>query len=145
MNAVEDTGGLVVEPDWKLFFTDDLEIESAAAHWRRIVTEMRERDTLAPTNGHAMQRLVEAYILHDRSFREVAENGAVTKPKRGNPKAIARLSPHFHAMRELSNEAGGLEAELGISPRRRSAVTKVQRRQRKETASANYLKPVASQ
>lgn len=145
MNAVENTGGLVVEPDWKLFFSDEIEIAAAEAHWRRISTEMRERDTLSPTNGHAMQRLVEAYILHDRSFREVAENGAVTKPKRGNPKAIARLSPHFHAMRELGSEAGGLEAELGISPRRRSSATKVQRRQKKQSPSANYLKPVASQ
>ncbi|MBH9537516.1 P27 family phage terminase small subunit [Novosphingopyxis sp. YJ-S2-01] len=143
MNAVENTGGIAEEPAWDMLLSDVLEQQAAAGHWRRITTEMRERDTLAPSNAHAVQRLVLAYVVYDRCSREVAENGHVTKPKRGNPKAIMRLSPHFQAMREMGVDAERIEAELGISPRRRSSVTKVQKRTERKTASANYLKPVA--
>ncbi|QQN73944.1 P27 family phage terminase small subunit [Croceicoccus sp. YJ47] len=143
MNAVEGTGGIVAEPDWALLLSDGLEQEAASGHWRRVTNEMRDRDTLAASNAHAVQRLVLSYILYDRCSRDVAENGAVTKPKRGNPKAIARLSPYFQAMREAGSDAERLEADLGLTPRRRSSVTKVQKRTERKTASANYLKPVA--
>ena len=143
MNVVQGTGEIVPEPHWRMLLTDDLEITAAGEHWRRITGEMRDRNTLAPTNGHAVQRLVIAYILFDRCSREVAENGAVTKPKRGNPKAIARLSPYFTAMREAANDAAGLEAELGISPRRRSGAGKVERKARSARAADDYLRPVA--
>lgn len=143
MNEVQGTGGIVPEPHWRMLLSDDLEIETAADHWRRITTEMRERNTLAPSNGHALQRLVLAYLLYDRCSREVAEHGAVTGPKRGNPKAIARLSPHFTAMREAAADAGTLEAELGLSPRRRNGAAQVARRARSTRASDSYLKPVA--
>ena len=143
MNPVADTGNIVDEPDWSLLLSDELEKRTAAEHWRKVTTEMRERETLAPSNAHSIQRLVLSYVIYDRCSREVAENGAVTKPKRGNPKAIARLSPHYQAMREAGSDAERLEAELGLSPRRRSSVTKVQKRDRKQSASANYLKPVS--
>jgi P27 family predicted phage terminase small subunit len=143
MNAVENTGGIVEEPEWALLLTDEIERQAAADHWRRVTVEMRERDTLAASNAHAIQRLVLSYVLYDRCSRDVAENGAVTKPKRGNPKAIARLSPYFTAMREAGSDAERIEAELGLSPRRRSSVTKVSKREKRQTASANYLKPVA--
>lgn len=143
MNEVQGTGSIVPEPDWRMLLTEDLEVEAAAEHWRRITTEMRERNTLAPSNGHALQRLVLSYILYDRCSREVAENGAVTKPKRGNPKAIARLSPHFTAMREAGSDAATMEAELGLSPRRRSTAAKVERKARSTRASDSYLKPIA--
>jgi phage terminase small subunit len=84
-----------------------------------------------------------AYVIYDRCSREVAENGAVLKPKRGNPKAIARLSPHFQAMREAASDAAALEAELGLSPRRRSAAAKVVKKARAARASDAYLRPVA--
>ena len=139
MNVIEGSGGIVVEPDWNLLFTDELEIAAAREHWRVVTTELRERQLLAPVNGHAIQRLVGAYVLHDRSYRIVAEQGTVTKPRRGNAKAIQRLSPHFTAMREAASDAAMLEGELGLSPRRRGAVTKVERKQRRERAADAYL------
>lgn len=145
MRAVETTGGIVDEPQWALLLTDELEIEGARHHWRRVTTEMRERDILSATNSHAIQRLVVAYIVYDRCSREVADTGAVLKPKRGNPKAIARLSPYFTAMREAGNDAERLEADLGITPRRRSGVAKVMRAGRRATGADQYLKPVANQ
>lgn len=143
MNVVPGTGDIVPEPHWRMLLTDDLEIAAAAEHWRRISSEMKDRDILSPSNGHAVQRLVLSYVIYDRCSREVAENGAVLKPKRGNPKAIARLSPHFQAMREAASDAAALEAELGLSPRRRSAAAKVVKKARAARASDAYLRSVA--
>ncbi|MBB4860636.1 hypothetical protein HNO88_003980 [Novosphingobium chloroacetimidivorans] len=69
-----------------------------------------------------------AYIVFDRCSRAVIENGAVLKPKRGNPTAIARLSPYLTAMREADSNAGRQEQELGLSPRRRAGAAKVVRK-----------------
>ncbi|MDF2620216.1 MAG: family phage terminase small subunit [Xanthobacteraceae bacterium] len=138
MNVIEGSGQIVPEPHWRMLLTDDLEIEAAAEYWRAVTTELRERNLLAPANRHAIQRLVLAYVIFDRSARDVAEHGAVTKPRRGNNKAIARLSPHFTAMREAGNDAATLEAELGLSPRRRGAVTKVERKSRAARASDEF-------
>ena len=139
MNVVPGTGDIVPEPHWRMLLTDDLEVEAAGDHWRRITGEMRERGILSPSNGHAIQRLVVAYVIFDRCSREVAEHGAVSKPKRGNPKAIARISPHFTAMREAGSDAERLEAELGLSPRRRATAAKVEKKARTARASDAYL------
>jgi len=143
MNLLQGTGDVVPEPHWSMLLTDELEIAAAAEHWRRISTEMKERSILAPSNGHAIQRLVLAYVIYDRCSREVAEHGAVLKPKRGNPKAIARTSPHFTAMREAGSDADRMEAELGLSPRRRSTAAKVEKKAKAARASDSYLRPVA--
>lgn len=139
MNVIEGTGSIVAEPDWESLFSDVLEIAAAKEHWRVITIELKERKLLAAANGHSVQRLVCAYLMFDRMYREVAEHGVVSKPKRGNPKAIARISPFFTAMREAGVDATALEAELGISPRRRDGVAKAERRQRKERAADAYL------
>lgn len=141
MNVIEGTGEIVPQPDWSLLLTDELEVAAAQEHWRRITTELKDRDLLAPANGHAIQRLVIAYIVYDRCAREVADHGAVLKPKRGNPKAIARLSPYFTAMREAGGDADRQEQELGLSPRRRAGAAKVEKRARRATGADRYLKP----
>lgn len=142
MNVVENTGAVVPEPDWDALFNDVLEQAAAREHWRVITTELRERSLVAPGNAHALQRLVVAYVLYDRSAREVAENGAVTKPKRGNARAIARTSPHFTVMREAASDAAILEAEFGLSPRRRGAATKVANVKKAARAADGYLSAV---
>lgn len=143
MNLIEVTGDIVPEPDWEALFSDVLEVEAAKEHWRRITTELKDRTLMSAGNAHALQRLVVAYVLYDRSLREVAEHGAVTKPKRGNSRAIARTSPHFSAMRELASDAAVLEAEFGLSPRRRSAASKVQNGKSAPRAADRYLKRVS--
>lgn len=142
MNVVQGSGLIVPEPHWSMLLTDPLEIEAAGDHWRRVTAEMRDRNTLAATNGHAIQRLVLAYVLYDRCSRQVAEHGAVTQPKRGVKSAIARVSPHFTAMRETASDAASLEAELGLSPRRRSGAAKVEKKARTERPSDAYLRSV---
>jgi len=143
MNVVEGAGEIVPEPDWSSLLNDVLEIAAAQEHWRRVVSELRDRDLLAPANAHAMQRLVCAYLIFDRASREVAEHGAVTKPRRGNSKAIARVSPHFTVMREAGSDAAVIEAELGLSPRRRGAVTKVERAKKAPRAADRFLRSVS--
>jgi P27 family predicted phage terminase small subunit len=144
MEAVNGTGLIVPEPDWALLLDDPMEIEAARDHWRRVTTEMRERETLSPTNAHAIRRLVMAYLVFDQCARAVLEQGAVLKPKRGNPKSIARLSPHFTAMREAGNDADRQEQELGLSPRRRGGVAKVEKQKApRRTGADRFLKPVA--
>ncbi len=138
LTSIDGSGALVVEPIWSHLFTDVLEQAAAKEHWRIVTTELKERQLLAAANGHSLQRLVCAYIMFDRMYREVAENGAVTKPRRGNSKAIPRISPYFTAMREAGADAATLEAELGISPRRRGGVTKVDRKQSKARAADAY-------
>lgn len=138
--GIDGTGEIVPEPDWPSLFSDDLEIAAANEHWRRITTELKDRALMSAANAHALQRLVVAYVLYDRSLREVAEHGAVVRPKRGNPKAIARTSPHFGAMRELASDAAVLEAEFGLSPRRRSAATKAERAKRSSRAADEFVK-----
>lgn len=145
MNVIDGTGEIAEPPSWNFLLTDTLEVQAAEQHWRRITTEMRERETLSASNAHAIQRLVIAYVLFDRCSRVVAEAGAVLKPKRGSPRSISRLSPHFTAMREAGSDAAALEAELGISPRRRSGVGKVAKRGRRATAADSYLKPAANE
>lgn len=139
MNVIEGTGIIVVEPDWESLFSDVLEIASAKEHWRVVTTELRDRQLLAAANGHSIQRLVCAYLMFDRMYREVAETGVAVKPRRGNTKAIARVSPYFTAMREAGSDAATLEAELGISPRRRGTAVKAERKQRRERAADAYI------
>lgn len=143
MNLVDNTGGIVVEPDWQSLFSDELEIAAAREHWRVVTAEMLDRGLLSPANAHTVQRLVIAYISYDRASREVAENGAVTKPRRGNSKAIARVSPYFTAMREANADATALEAKLGLTPRDRNAATKAERKGNRARAADAYLKPVS--
>ena len=140
MDVIEGSGAIVVEPDWTSLFDDELEIAAAGEHWRIVTTELKDRQLLAAANGHSVQRLVCAYIFHDRNIRHVAEHGSVTKPRRGNSKAIARISPYHTAAREWMSEAVVLEVELGISPRRRGAVTKAERKVRKERASDAFIR-----
>jgi P27 family predicted phage terminase small subunit len=142
MKPVENAGSIVPEPDWESLFSDVLEVASAIEHWRVLTTELRERQLLAPGNAHALQRLVVAYVLYDRAVREVAEHGAVSKPKRGNSRAIARTSPHFTVMREAASDAASLEAEFGLSPRRRAAAGKVQNGKKAPRAADGYLSAV---
>ncbi|MGN6549747.1 MAG: P27 family phage terminase small subunit [Pararhizobium sp.] len=139
MDVIEGSGAIVAEPDWNLLFTDELEIATAHEHWRIVTTELKDRQLLAAANGHSVQRLICAYVMFDRMYRQVAESGPVMKPRRGNSKAIARVSPYFTAMREAGSDASALEAELGISPRRRAAAAKAERKKRRERAADAYL------
>jgi P27 family predicted phage terminase small subunit len=130
---------IVAQPNWKLLIPDADEQAVARKHWRRIVDEMREREILSAANGHALQRLVLAYLVYDRCSLMVAADGLVTAPSPDNPKAIARLSIYYKAMREAENTAERLEAQLGLSPGRRSRVGKVTRKRERSAGADAFL------
>jgi len=131
----------IPEPSWAALLMDRAERDRAKAHWRRVTGEMAERETLAPSNGHALQRLVLAYIVYDRCSKLVAQLGVVTEPAADNPKAIARLSAHYKAMSEAEKTAERLEAQLGLSPQRRGKVGKVVKKRERSAGADAFLGP----
>jgi phage terminase small subunit len=140
ISPINGTGEIAAEPDWATIYEDDLDLAAARENWRIVRQELAAAGTLSAANGHMMQRLVHARVLYGKCIREVASpGGIVTKPRRGNARAIARLTPHWAALREIGADADRIEAELGLSPRRRGNVTKVQKTQRATTAADAYL------
>lgn len=135
--AATDSG--VAQPDWKVLLPDAPERKVAAAHWKRITEEMADRDILSASNAHAVQRLVLAYLVYDRCSRQLAGDGIVTEPNPDNPKAIARLSIYYKAMREAENTAERLEAQLGLSPGRRAKVAKVTKKRERSAGADAFL------
>lgn len=135
------TPAIVAEPKWDRLLTEKGERQAAKGHWKRVVAEMRERETLAASNGHALQRLVLAYIIFDRCTHQVASHGLVIEPAKDNPKAIQRLSIYYHAMREAEKTAERLEAQLGLSPGRRGKVGKVSKKRERKAGADAFLGP----
>lgn len=129
------------EPAWKNLCEDKKEISEAKRHWLRIVGEMRDRETLAEANGHSVQRLVLAYLNYDRAAAKVATMGVVDEPAEDNPRAIARLSIYFKVMSEAEKTAERLEAQLGLSPQRRSKVGKVTKKRERSAGADAFLGP----
>ncbi|MEK9211377.1 phage terminase small subunit P27 family [Sphingomonas sp. 2378] len=132
---------IVAQPDWPALLPNADEQAVARGHWRRIVQEMMSREILSSSNGHALQRLVLAYIVYDRCSREVAATGLVTEANKENSKAIDRLSIYYKAMREAETTAERLEAQLGLSPGRRSKVGKVAKQRRGTAGADQFLGP----
>lgn len=143
MHTIDGGQQIAQEPDWTQVYSDVLDIESAASSWRELVRALTEAGTLAPENAKMMERCVDFRIQYEKAKRQVAEKGLVVPPKRGSKTAIARPSPYWAAMREAASDLDRIEGELGLQPRRRGAVTKVDRKMRARQAADVYLKPVA--
>ena len=131
----------IPEPAWASLLQDKADRQAARRHWKRITTEMEGGDTLSPANGHALQRLVLAYIVYDRCSAEVAATGVVTVAAADNPKAIDRLSVYYKAMSEAEKTAERLEAQLGLSPQRRGKVGKVAKKRERSAGADAYRRP----
>lgn len=144
LEVIEGGDGTPAEPDWSAVFpgrTTAIAADRAAAarYWAATVTELRGAEKLATVNGHAIQRLVIAYVLYDRAAAHVAKDGAVVPaPKTGTP----MHSPWYTAMRAADRMATGIEAELTIAPRRRASGGKVPRPRRGPTGASRYLKSI---
>lgn len=143
MNLIEGGSQVVQEPDWQAAYSDVLDLEYARASWVELVRALSEAGTLAPENARMMERCVDFRIQYEKAKRQVAENGMVIPPKRGSKTAIARPSPYWTAMREAASDLDRIEGELGLPPRRRGSVTKVDRKARARQAADAYLRPVA--
>jgi P27 family predicted phage terminase small subunit len=140
LDVIEGGEGSPPEPNWKAIFGRAADRKAAAEHWKCIVAELHTAQKLAAANAHAILRLVVAYMTFDRSAKEVMKVGPVIKAK---TTGVPSHNPWWTTMTGAAAQAASLEKELCISPRDRNAGGKVERKQRKTTAAANYLKPVA--
>ncbi len=132
---------LITEPEWQFLFDDALEIKAASDYWHRIKTELESRELLVAANLHAMKRLTIAYMTYDKAAAMIATQGAVLKPKKGNPQAIARPNPYFSVMRDSAIDSDRMEAELGLAPRRRASATKAENAPKPKPKIANGYLP----
>jgi phage terminase small subunit len=74
-----------------------------------------------------------------RMRRHVVEDGPVAKPKRNNPKAIARVSPYHQALQDYLQDVVVLEDKLGLSPAHRNKAGKVDRAKKAPRAADQYI------
>jgi P27 family predicted phage terminase small subunit len=124
VRVIEGGDGTPPEPDWAMYFADDLDLLLARETWRTVVAEMREAQILSVGTGHLIYRLVQFRVIYERAARQVAEHGPILKRPRAK---VGVWSPWWSVMRQSSEELRQIEAELGISPARRSRAGKVAR------------------
>lgn len=137
------TIGGIVEPDWARLLPEAEERAAASEHWRRVAGEMDQLQILSPSNGHALQRLVMAYLVYDRCSLAVGVDGIVTERNKDNPKSIDRLSIFYQAMREAEKTTERLEQQLGLTPGRRGKVGKVTKPKERRAGADAFLGPKA--
>jgi P27 family predicted phage terminase small subunit len=126
------------EPDWRLIYADEDDLEAARREWGQIIRELREYRTLSVENGHAIRRLCDFRIAYERASRHVAEHGQIFK-SRSEGKA-GQWNPYWGVMRHCADAIQRIEAELGIAPVRRRRAAQVQKRDRGARAADAYLK-----
>jgi P27 family predicted phage terminase small subunit len=133
LTAIE--GGGIPEPIWSQVFNDEIDIELAKEQWRLIVNELKATEKLAACNSHQVKRLAIAYVQYEVALRHVVEQGAVTLSKKGNQ--VYNL--WWTVMQQAGGDAANLEAELTISPRRRSNGGKAQKGKAQAGGASAYL------
>ncbi|MGW8278537.1 hypothetical protein ACWGK7_03450 [Sphingomonas aurantiaca] len=110
LDVIAGGDGTPPEPNWNAIFGRVGDRNAAAGHWKSIVAEVRSAEKLAAANGHAILRLVVAYMAFDRSAKEVMKSGPVAS------KASARTA-RTKSRRRPSREGWASER----SPRRASS------------------------
>jgi phage terminase small subunit len=110
----------------------------ASSYWHSLTVALAPYGTIGTENGHALMRLVVAYVRFDRATAELHRGGLITSaPKTGTAKAnIWRTE-----QRAAADTALALEGELGISPRRRGSAKKAGRPARGSSKADEYLNP----
>jgi P27 family predicted phage terminase small subunit len=146
-NVISGPGADIAEPKWTLLIPDvpgsDPKANSVAADWRdvahqewlRVTTALRETGTLAPENRHQIQRLILAYVRFDKAAAQVMREGAVVQSK----KKVSMLNIWQTEMRAADSDATTAEMELGITPRRRGAVTKARGKAKQASKADGYI------
>ncbi len=137
MNVIHGGDG-VQEPDWSQTYSDPLDTAKAQEEWRILVIALRDAGTLAPENAGQMERCVDFRIMYAKAKQAVADKGMVLMPKKSSPRSIARINPHWDAMKDAASALDRIEGELGLPPRRRGAVTKVDRKARAKVAADEF-------
>lgn len=129
--------GVPPEPNWRTVFGRAADRESASAYWRDIISELRGADKLAVANAHSIKRLAIAYVMYDRSAKEVARSGPVMKAARTK---VPTYNPWWTTMSNADSQAAALEKALCISPRDRGTGAVVAKKAKRSTGADRYLK-----
>jgi P27 family predicted phage terminase small subunit len=140
LDLIDGGDGSPPEPRWQLIFGRAADRAIAAEHWKGIVAELRGAEKLAAANGHAILRLVVAYMTFDKSAKEVMKSGPVMKAAKTK---VPTYNPWWTTMSNAASQAAAIEKDLCISPRERNSGGKVVKKTTKRTGAAAYLKPVA--
>ena len=140
LDVIEGGDGAPPEPNWQRIFGRAADRAVAAEHWTVIIAEIRGAEKLATANGHAILRLIVAYMTFDRSAKEVMKAGPVMKAAKTG---VPTYNPWWTTMSNAASQAAAIEKELCISPRERNAGGKVVKKAVKRTGAAAYLKPIA--
>jgi P27 family predicted phage terminase small subunit len=150
IKALPGAGRDIDEPRWDALIPDSQELhggdhavwrEYAHREWMRVTAELREAGTLAPSNRHQIQRLVIAYVRYDRAVADVFRLGLIAAAPRSE---VAMMNIMQSEMRQADADATTAEMELGITPRRRGAVTKAKRAEKTSRASDRFIKPLSA-
>lgn len=137
IGVIDGGDGWPAEPVWSGIYDDPIDVEFARGAWRQVVSELREREALALVNGLQVKRYVQALILYDVASRHVIEEGAITMTAKNQP----QYSPWWAVMKDADARAAAHESDLGLSPRRRAGIAKVNRA-KKSAIGGGYLKSV---
>lgn len=129
--------GIPPEPNWRTIFGRAADRDAAAGYWRDIVSELRAAEKLAVANAHSIKRLAVAYVMYDRSAKEVARVGPVMKAPKTR---VPIYNPWWTTMSNADSQAAALEKALCVTPRDRGAGAKVERKATRKTGSARWLK-----
>lgn len=128
--------GRLLEPDWSIYFADELDVAIARSNWSTVTHELRDTEKLAPANAHHIFRLICNYVLHAVALRHVAEEGAVF-PRKGRKQPA--YNPWWTVLKDTNGMASAAEAELTITPRRRNNGGKVKPKAKRIAASDEFL------
>jgi len=134
---IQGGDGVPPEPNWRAIFGRAADREAAASYWRDIISELRSAEKLAVANAHSIKRLAVAYVMYDRSAKEVARSGPVMKAAKTK---VPTYNPWWTTMSNADSQAAALEKQLCISPRDRGAGAKVEKKARRSTGADRYLK-----
>lgn len=138
--AIEGGSGTPSEPDWAIYYSDELDLGFVRSQWRSITNEMRDAQTLCADNGDVIKRLIGLRLEADRQLRQMGESGAIRQARRTK---VRQIDPSWTVFKQANEAAAALEAELALSPRRRNSGGKVQRKSKRATAADEFLKPLA--
>lgn len=105
---------MVVEPNWFIVFGRKAERETASAYWATIVAELERIGKADATTGHAVMRLVVAYVGYDVAAKNAIMSGAVKPAKKSG---VLCHNPWASAMTNAASQAQRLERELCLTPR----------------------------
>jgi P27 family predicted phage terminase small subunit len=138
LDSIVGGEGCPPEPNWHNIFAGELDRSFAHQQWNTVIHEMHGGEILSIANGHAIKRLVEFRIQYENASRHVAEHGAILPAAKAK---IGQHNPYWSVMRQADEAIKLLEAELGLSPVRRSKAVKITRAMKTARASDRYLRP----